>query len=421
MAGHLLFKSGVIDDEKIEAFENKLKNDTDELQKRSSKYAWLFDQLAAERKIGATIKTSFHSFESSRFKFNIIDTPGRRDFTEDLITGMSQADVGLLVVDSSEIGDNVSIDYNEQTKELCLLAYTLGVKQMIVAINKMDDETVNYSENRWKMIRGELVSCLKRVGYKPMKIPFVPISGLQGDNLDSRSIFMSWYGGSTLLGALNNVTVPKRPIEKPLRVPIQEVRNTEGTGVILIGRVETGILKPGMSVKLTPPGSLGVVESLQINCNTMPQAIPGDIVCIGVEGRWSGATSVRPGHVLSNFEDCPARELSRFEAQVIIKSQAGKFSIGYTPIVDCHASHTPCTFINIKEKLDRRTGKILEQNPSNVQIGDVCIVEMEPQRPLCVEQFKDFPPLGRFAIRDSEQIVAVGVVKTTFYGDSNKG
>lgn len=415
-AGHLLCKCGGVDEQILEEFENEAYK----FQKTSSKYAWVFDKLAVERELGNSTSTSLEFFGSSKFNFNIIDTPGRRDFIEDMITGTSQADVALLVVDSSKRGSEVGNDSHGETNEFCLLAYTLGVKQMVVAINKMDDETVNFSEESWKVIRGEIAAHLKKVGYKPMKIPFIPISGWKGDNLDSKSIFMPWYGGPTLLEALNNVTAPRRPVDKPLRVPIQDVRTIEGMGAVLTGRVESGVLKPGMSIQLAPTGTLAVIESLQIHFQTITHAIPGDIVSINIEGSWDDLIKIQPGHVLSNNDDYPAQNVSSFEAQVIIMNNPAKICNGYSPIVDCHTSHTPCTFITIKEKLDQRTGKILQQNPDSVQPGDVCIVKVEPKRPLCVEQFKDFPSLGRFAVRDMGRIVAVGVVKTTICGDVNK-
>ena len=378
---------------------------------RSSKYAWVFDQLLGERDLGITSGISLQYFESPKHKFNIIDTPGNSEHIEDTITGISQADIGLLVVDSSVGGYEAGIGSHGQTKEHCLLAYTLGVKQMVVAINKMDDETVNYSEDRWKTIRSEIAAYLKKIGYKPMKIPFIPISGWQGDNLDSKSICMPWYTGPTLLEALDNVTCPKRPINKPLRVPIQGVINTEEIGAVL-GRVESGVLKPGMSIHIAPSGTLGVVESLRINLQTVPQAIPGDIVRINVEDRSNGLIDIHPGYVLSNYNDCPGQEVPCFEAQIIVMKQPEKICEGYNPMMYCHTSHTPCTFVKIKEKLDRRTGKCLLESSKSVQIGDVCIVEVEPKSRLCIEQFKDFPALGRFVIRDLGQTIAVGVVKT---------
>lgn len=416
-AGHLICKCGRFKEERIHEFEI----DAENFQKGSLKYAWVFDQLAAERELGISMGTSLEFFESSKYKFNIIDTPGRREFIKETITGTSQADVGLLVIDSSEGRYEVGIDHNGQTREHSLLAYALGVKQLIVVINKMDDKTVNFSEDRWKIIKREISAYLKKVGYKPMKIPFIPISSWLGDNLTSKSIHMPWYGGPTLLEALNNVTAPKRSIDKPLRVPIQDVRNVKGIGAILVGRVETGELKAGTSVRLAPSGTFAVVESLQINFQSVVKAIPGDIVNINIKERWNVLKNIRPGHVLSNCNDHPAQEVSSFEAQIVIVDHPGKISNGYTPVIDCHTSHTPCTFLNIKEKLDQRTGKILEHNPNSVRTGDVCIVKLEPKAPLCIERFKDFPSLGRFAVRDLGRTVAVGVVKTKIHVDIIEG
>lgn len=413
--GHLIQECGGVDIQAIERCECE----AEEMGKGSLNYAWVFDQRTAERERGITMDSTLRRLESRKYHFNIIDTPGHRDFVENMITGTSQADVALLIVDSSKEGYEIGIDENGQTREHALLAYALGVKQMIVVINKMDDETINFSEDRWKTIRSEVATYLKKVGYKPMKIPFIPVSGWLGDNLKSKSIHMPWYGGPTLLEALDNVSVPKRQIDKPLRVPIQDVQNIEGTGAVLVGRVETGVLRPGMKVQFAPSGSIDTVETLQINFQTVPQAIAGDIVCINIHDKLNVSKDLRPGHVLSDY-DSPARGVVRFEAQIIIMNHPGEISIGYTPTIDIHTSHTPCTFVDIKEKMDRRTGRILEKNPKSVKAGDACIVELEPKRPLSVETFKSFPPLGRFAVRDFGQTVAVGVVKSVIYGNGEE-
>ncbi len=410
-AGHLLCKCGRFDEQKVEQFEVE----ADESQKRYSKYARVFDRIVEDDKVRSTKSISLQSVESLKFKFNIIDTPGHPDSIEDMITGTSQADVGLLVVDSSMSGYESGIGSNGLTKEHCLIAYTLGVKQMIVAINKMDDETVDFSEDRWKMIRSEIASYLKKIGYKPMRIPFIPISGLQGHNLDSKSMHMPWYGGPTLLEALGNVSCPKRHANKPLRVPIHCVVNEDGVGVTLSGRVESGVLKPGINIQIAPSGIVSVVKSLQIEFQTVFQAIPGDIVSIDIGDSCIGLMDIQPGCVVSNYEDCPAQKVSSFEAQIIVMNHPGNISNGYSPIIDCHTSHTPCTFIQIKEKLDPRTGKSIMENPDSVQTGDVCIVKVRPKTPLCVEPFRAFPALGRFAVRDLGRTVAVGVVTTTIF------
>jgi elongation factor 1-alpha len=343
-----------------------------------------------------------------------------------MITGISQADVAILVIDSSqydgryddEAGDGGGIC--SSGNEDALLAYTFGVKQMIVVINKMDNDTVDFSEERYKTIRNDVSSFLKQVGYKPMKIPFIPISGLLGDNLISKSIHMLWYNGPSLLEALDNVNPPKRRLDKPLRIPIQDVYKIDEIRTVATGRVETGVLKPGMKVEFAPIGIIDTIETIEINNMTVSQAIPGDIVGFTVNNAMNGGNTdllhLRRGYVTSNSDDQPAKGVSSFEAQVIIMNHPGEITNGYCPIIDCHTSHVSCVFANIKEKMDRRTGKCQEKNPKIVKTGDACIVELVPKKPLCVEPFTKFPTLGRFIVRDLQQIIAVGVVKSVTYG-----
>ena len=213
----MIYKCGGVDQRTIEKFEKEAK----EVRKESFKYAWVLDNLKAERERGITIDLSLRKFESPKYQYTIIDAPGHRDFIKNMITGTSQADVALLVVDASHGGFEAGISKDGQTREHALLAYTLGVKQMIVAFNKMDDETVHYSETRYKEMKSEVAAFLKKTGYKPMKIPFIPISGWEGDNVVESSVNMPWYKGPCLLEALDNVNPPKRPIDKALRLPIQ--------------------------------------------------------------------------------------------------------------------------------------------------------------------------------------------------------
>merc|ERR1711966_413910 len=237
--GHLIYKCGGIDKRVIEKFEKEAQ----EMGKGSFKYAWVLDKLKAERERGITIDIALWKFESSKYYFTIIDAPGHRDFIKNMITGTSQADIAVLIVASSTGEFEAGISKDGQTREHALLAYTLGVKQMIVAMNKMDDKTVKYAEARYKEIKGEVFSYLKKVGYKPMKIPFVPISGWEGDNMIDKSTNMPWYKGPYLLEALDSVNPPKRPTDKPLRLPLQDVYKIGGIGTVPVGRVETGVVK----------------------------------------------------------------------------------------------------------------------------------------------------------------------------------
>jgi len=401
--GHLIYKCGGIDKRTIEKFEKEAA----EMGKSSFKYAWVLDNLKAERERGITIDIALWKFESPKYDFTVIDAPGHRDFIKNMITGTSQADVAVLVIDSAPGGFEGGWAAEGQTKEHALLAFTLGVKQMVVALNKMD--SCDYSESRYNDIKEEVAQYLKKVGYKPAKIAFVPISGWVGDNMIDKSTNMPWYTGPTLLDALDQVNAPKRPTDKPLRLPLQDVYKIGGIGTVPVGRVETGILKPGMNVCFAPTNLITEVKSVEMHHESLKEAVPGDNV--GFNCKNVSVKDIKRGYVCSNQADDPARGCERFEAQVIIMSHPGQIQNGYCPVLDCHTSHIATKFKNIDEKMDRRTGKTLEANPKFVKNGDACMVSMEPTKPMVVESFSDYPPLGRFAVRDMRQTVAVGVIK----------
>jgi elongation factor 1-alpha len=404
--GHLIYKCGGIDKRTIEKFEKEAA----ELGKASFKYAWVLDNLKAERERGITIDIALWKFESPKFYFTVIDAPGHRDFIKNMITGTSQADIAILVIDSSVGGFEAGISKDGQTREHALLAFTLGVKQMIVACNKMDDVSVKYGEGRYKEIKAEVSTYLKKVGYKPMKIPFVPISGWMGDNMIDKSTNMPWYKGPYLLEALDNANPPKRPVDKPLRLPLQDVYKIGGIGTVPVGRVETGVIKPGMVCTFAPVQITTEVKSVEMHHESLPEAVPGDNVGFNVKN--VSVKDIRRGNVCGDSKKDPPKGASTFFAQVIVMNHPGQISSGYSPVLDCHTAHVACKFKNIDQKMDRRSGKVLEENPKFVKTGDACMVTLEPTKPLCVESFAEYPPLGRFAVRDMRQTVAVGVIKS---------
>ena len=404
--GHLIYKCGGIDKRTIEKFEKEAA----ELGKASFKYAWVLDNLKAERERGITIDIALWKFESPKFYFTVIDAPGHRDFIKNMITGTSQADIAILVIDSSVGGFEAGITKDGQTREHALLAFTLGVKQMIVACNKMDDVSVKYGEGRYKEIKAEVSTYLKKVGYKPMKIPFVPISGWMGDNMIDKSTNMPWYKGPYLLEALDNANPPKRPVDKPLRLPLQDVYKIGGIGTVPVGRVETGVIKPGMVCTFAPVQITTEVKSVEMHHESLPEAVPGDNVGFNVKN--VSVKDIRRGNVCGDSKKDPPKGASTFFAQVIVMNHPGQISSGYSPVLDCHTAHVACKFKNIDQKMDRRSGKVLEENPKFVKTGDACMVTLEPTKPLCVESFAEYPPLGRFAVRDMRQTVAVGVIKS---------
>jgi elongation factor 1-alpha len=402
----LIYKCGGIDKRTIEKYEKESK----EMGKSSFKYAWVLDRLKAERERGITIDIALWKFESNKYVFTIIDAPGHRDFIKNMITGTSQADVAMLVVSSAKGEFETGISETGQTREHALLAYTLGVKQMICCVNKMDSDSVNFSQERFNEIKEEVSGYLKRIGYDPEKIPFVPISGWLGDNMLEKSDNLKWYSGPTLFDALDTVTPPKRPSDKPLRIPLQDVYKIGGIGTVPVGRVETGILTPNMSVVFAPVGITTEVKSIEMHHEQMDKAEPGDNIGFNVKG--IAVKDLKRGYVCGSTTNDPPVGCENFTANIIILNHPGEIHAGYTPVVDCHTCHIACRFNQLLQTIDKRSGKVIEENPQFVKKGQAVNAILIPQKKMVVESFKDYPPLGRFAVRDMRQTVAVGVIKS---------
>merc|ERR1712004_773681 len=364
--------------------------------KGSFKYAWVLDKLKAERERGITIDIALWKFETPKYYVTIIDAPGHRDFIKNMITGTSQADCGVLII-------------------------AAGTGEFEAGISKMDSTEPAYSGARFDEIIKEVQNFMKKVGYNPAAVPFVPISGWHGDNMLEPSTNMSWYKGweitrkegnakgTTLLEALDAIIPPQRPTDKPLRLPLQDGYKIGGIGTVPVGRVETGIIKPGMVITFAPNNLTTEVKSVEMHHESLPEAVPGDNVGFNVKN--VSVKDIKRGYVASDSKNQPAGAAQNFTAQVIVLNHPGQICNGYSPVLDCHTAHIACKFQEIQEKVDRRTGKATETNPKSIKSGDAAIVQLIPSKPMCVEAFSDFPPLGRFAVRDMRQTVAVGVIK----------
>jgi len=405
LTGHLLFDAGYIDQKTIEQYAK-------ESEKTGAgdtfKYAWVLDTIKEERERGVTIDLSFQKFETPKNFYTIIDAPGHRDFIKNMITGASQADVAILVVSGKKGEFEVAVGPGGQAREHAYLARTLGVKNLVVAINKMDDQTVKYSEERYKECRKELEGLLKTVGFDVSKVPFVPTSGWLGDNLSKKSTNTPWYKGVTVFDALNDFIPPPKPLDKPLRVPIQDVYTITGVGTVPVGRVETGVVKDGDKVIFNPSGKLGEVKSIETNHVRMAKAEPGDNIGFNIRG--VAKNEIGRGEVMGHT-DKPPTIAKEFIGQIIIIYHPTAIAAGYTPVLHAHTATVGVTFEELIKKIDPRTGQVVEEKPSFLKVGDSALVKMKPLHNMVLEAFSDIPELGRFAIRDMGSTVGVGVVK----------
>jgi elongation factor 1-alpha len=403
IVGHLLVDMGVIDQRTIDAFAKESeatgKGDT-------FKYAWVLDSIKDERERGITIDLAFQKFETSKYFYTLIDAPGHRDFIKNMITGASEADVAILVVSTKSGETEAATDPGGQAREHAFLSRTLGVGQMTVALNKMDDS--NYSEARYKEVKETVEKMLKLVGYNTTKINFIPVSGWKGDNLVKKSENMPWYKGPTLSEALDMFDPPEKPTGKPLRIPIQDVYTITGVGTVPVGRVETGVLKANEKVIVMPSGVTGEVKSIETHHTQMESAEAGDN--IGFNLRGVDKKSIHRGDVIGPVNNPPA-VAKEFEAQIIVIHHPTAMAPGYTPVLHAHTAQVAATLSEFIAKIDPKTGGATEDKPKFLKTGDAAIVRIRPVRPLAIETFKEFPEIGRFALRDMGTTIAAGVVK----------
>ncbi len=397
--GRLLFDAGTIDPQVM----RKLKEEAAANGKAGFEFAYTMDNLKEERERGVTIDLAHKKFETDKYYFTVIDAPGHRDFVKNMITGASQADAAVLVVAAND-------GINAQTKEHVFLSKTLGVNQIIIAINKMDISGVSYAEEKYNAVKDEVGKLIASVGFKPAEVPFLAIASLHGENIVEKSTNMPWYTGPTLLEAINNLVVPDKPVTLPLRLPIQDVYSITGIGVVPVGKVETGEMKIGDKVTAMPgrdgKGITGEVKTMEMHHEQFTKVGPGDNIGFNVRG--FGKKDVARGDVIGHPSDVPT-VATEFDAQIVVLNHPSVITVGYTPVFHIHTAQIACRVVQIIKKMNPATGEVLEENPDFIKNGDAAIVKLQPVQPLVIEKQSVIPQMSRFAIRDSGATVAAGM------------
>ena len=388
--GRLLFDGGAVDEQTM----RKLKEEAAENGKAGFEFAYTMDNLAEERERGVTIDLSHKKFQTEKYDYTIIDAPGHADFIKNMITGVSQADIGVLVVASTD-------GVNAQTKEHIYLSKVFGIDNLVVAVNKMDMR--DYAEARYNEVAADVKALADKLGFKQVR--YLPIASLVGDNVFKKSENMPWYTGETLVGLLDESEPINRPTDLPLRLPLQDVYNIKGIGSVCVGKIETGILKSGMKVVAVPAktgtGMAGEVKDIEMHHEKVSEAIPGFNVGFSSKGFNKG--DLARGDVIGEVSTPPTL-VEEFTGQIMVLNHPSVITVGYSPVFHIHTAQVSCRVTAISKKLAPE----VQDNPDFIRNGDAAIVTFQPLKAVVIEKRDDIPQLARFAIRDSGKTVAAG-------------
>jgi elongation factor 1-alpha len=427
--GHLIFKCGGIPEREMV----KLQEKAEEMGKASFGFAYYLDTCKEERERGVTIQCNTKEFFTDKYHYTIVDAPGHKDYIKNMITGSATADVGLLLVPAEKGGFEAAIAKADaklgveegQTRQHARLLYLLGVEQLIVGINKMD--SCNWDESRFNEIKDEFVKMLQMIGFKPKKVPFIPYSGFNGDNLVEKSDKCPWYKGweanrgpkqkitgFTLLDALNDyITPPERFPAKALRLPVSNVYNIKGVGQIIAGTIEQGTLKPGDVIGITPAGLTGKkMFSIEQHKKVLESAGPGNSVGMSIKGVTKDE-KISPGDIIYKESEGVCQPVKTFAAMVVVQEHPGVLKPGYCPIIFSRTAKVACKMTKILWKQSKKTGGAKVENPPELSQFESAEVEFEPTAPLFLEPFADCAALGRIAVMDSNRLKMLGKVTTT--------
>lgn len=432
--GRLIFDLGGINEREMK----KLQDEADRLGKSSFAFAFYMDRQKDERERGVTIACTTKEFYTDSYHYTIIDAPGHRDFIKNMISGAGQADVGMLMVPADgnfataiAKGNHKANEIQGQTRQHARLLNLLGVKQLIIGVNKMDSDTANYSEARFNEVRDEMINMLSRVGWKPdfvkKSVPIIPISGLHGENLLTKSEKMGWWKGvdvqvgsetihvDNVLDALEKFAhVPERPTDALLRMPVSGVYNIKGVGNVITGRVEQGTIKPGDEIVFTPTHTAsnqccGKVFSVEMHHKSVPSAGPGDNVGLNIKGL-TKTNMPHVGDIMVLKKDETLGKVKSFTAQVQVLDHPGELKKGYSPISFVRTGRSAVKLSNIKWKMGKETGGKKLDEPVSLKANEMAEVEFTPLQPFVLDTFKNCEGLGRVAIMEGNGVVMLGKV-----------
>ena len=397
IVGRTMFDGGAVSEQEMK----KLREEAEKNGKAGFEFAYVMDNIKEERERGVTIDLSYKKLVTQKFEVTIIDAPGHKDFVKNMITGASQADAAYLVIAAPS-------GVQPQTTEHLWLLRTMGVKNLAIAVNKMD--AAEYSEEKFNKVKSDVSDLLKQVGISPDNTPFLAVSGLIGDNIVKKSDKMAWYKGPTILEQMDLFPAPEAPTGLPMRMPVQDVYDITGIGTVPVGKVETGIMKVGQKVVVLPGrtgiGIPGEVKTIEAHHEALKEALAGENVGINIRG--VGKKDIARGDVICEASS-PIPIVEEFIAQIAVINHPTVLAKGYTPVFHVHTAQVPCQFIELIEQIDPKTGQVIKENPDFLKNGDVAKVRIKPAGNLCLETTKDNPYMGRFAVRDAGQTVAAGM------------
>ncbi|XP_068933421.1 HBS1-like protein isoform X1 [Petaurus breviceps papuanus] len=404
LMGHLLYLLGNVNQRTMRKYEQESKK----AGKASFAYAWVLDETGEERERGVTMDVGMTKFETKTKVITLMDAPGHKDFIPNMITGAAQADVAVLVVDASRGEFEAGFETGGQTREHGLLVRSLGVTQLAVAVNKMDQ--VNWQQERFQEIIDKLGHFLKQAGFKEGDVAFIPTSGLSGENLITKSQsseLTKWYQGKCLLEQIDSFKPPQRSIEKPFRLCVSDVFKDQGSGFCVTGKIEAGYIQTGDRLLAMPPNETCTAKGIMLHDEPVDWAAAGDHVSLTLVGM--DIIKINVGCIFCGPKE-PIKACTRFRARILIFNIEIPITKGFPVLLHYQTVSEPATIRRLISVLHKSTGEVTKKKPKLLTKGQNALVELQTQRPVALELYKDFKELGRFMLRYSGSTIAAGVV-----------